>query len=70
MSKRRVQQGKKFDHQGADPTVYRAIQGRIGQELRAYYKPLKGLPHRLLALLIQLNPGRKRRTRAKTNDQS
>jgi hypothetical protein len=63
MPKRPPRRRNKADSQGADPSVYRAIQGKIGQELRERYEASKDLPHRLLALLIQLDAGRKRRVR-------
>jgi hypothetical protein len=34
---------------------YRDIQMKIGQGLKAHYEPPKKLPHRLLALLMQMN---------------
>ncbi len=33
-----------------------ALRSKIGQELKARYQPPHDLPHRLLALLIQLEP--------------
>lgn len=37
---------------------HRAILERIGQELRGRYQPPQDLPHRLLALLVQINEQR------------
>jgi len=34
---------------------YHTIQTKIGQELRARYEPPQELPHRMLALLMQIN---------------
>jgi hypothetical protein len=37
------------------PPAYVALQTKIGQELRAHFELPRGLPHRFIALLIQLN---------------
>jgi hypothetical protein len=34
---------------------YRDIQTKIGEGLKAHYEPPKGMPHRLLTLLMQMN---------------
>jgi hypothetical protein len=34
---------------------YRAIEMEIGKELRGRYEPPRELPHKLLALLMQMN---------------
>jgi hypothetical protein len=39
---------------GEEPP-YRAIEMQIGKELQARYEPPRELPHRLLALLMQMN---------------
>jgi len=40
--------------------VFRAAQARIGQELKAYYKPSRELPRDMFVLLTKLKEGPER----------
>jgi hypothetical protein len=49
------------------------MQAAIGQELKAYYGPTPGLPHRMLAILMQMNdpePGNQRSRQVKIEGHS
>jgi hypothetical protein len=57
MASRRQQQWRRdlFFLQGGEAPPYRAIEMEIGKELRGRYEPPRELPHKLLALLMQMN---------------
>jgi hypothetical protein len=59
MRERRPGRRDKFYDPGQRATQ-QAIQRKIGEELRARYEASRELPHRLVALLNQLETGRKR----------
>ncbi len=52
--------GKGKFHDPGEEATQRAIRQKIGEELRARYEASRELPHRIVALLNELETGRKR----------
>jgi hypothetical protein len=56
MTQRWLDLAELHDDDALDKAVrFRAVQAKIGQELRAQYGLPRELPHRILTLLMQLN---------------
>jgi hypothetical protein len=59
MAQKWLELAERSEHDGWNEALrLRALEAAIGQELRALFEPPHSLPHRLLALLMQLNAQR------------